>query len=332
MKRIGYIDALRGLTMILVVFSHLYIPNRTIINQLFINFRMPLFFFISGLISMRIDQEWNGGELRRRLGSKARTLLLPVLIFGTLYSFARGFSFDEFIFHERKLGYWFTLVLFEMLSIYYTLRYTLSRRADTSHLGRAVVVLFIFAVALSFLWSERWTEAPLPTLFSFSCLLRFLPFFTFGLMAGYYRKRFDRLVDYWSVYLGAIVLFGVLSWARMTWDDGIDVVLCLLVGFAGIVMMYGTFRRLHNHLEATTLIGRSMQYVGRHTLEVYVIHYFLLIGFGAMLQPYVAASAFPLSPAVIGLPLAVAIAVASLGIGWLLCRSKFIAYYALGKR
>lgn len=332
MKRIGYIDALRGLTMILVVFSHLYIPNRTVINLLFINFRMPLFFFISGLISMRIDQEWNGGELRRRLGSKARTLLLPILIFGTIYTFARGFSFEEFIFHERKLGYWFTLVLFEMLTIYYTLRYALSRSSKSSHLGRAVVTLFVITVALSFLWSERWTEAPLPTLFSLSCLLRFLPFFAFGLMAGYYRKRFDALVDHWGIFLGAIALFGLLSLARMTWDGGIDVVLCLLVGFAGIVMMYGIFRRLRNSLEDTTRIGRTMQYVGRHTLEVYVIHYFLLIGFGAMLQPYVAASAFPLSPAIIGLPLAVAIATVSLGIGWLLCRSKFIAYYALGKR
>lgn len=332
MTRIGYIDALRGLTMILVVFSHLYIPNRTVINLLFINFRMPLFFFISGLISMRIEQEWGHTEFVRRLKTKARTLLLPILIFGTIYTYARGFSFEEFIFHEHKLGYWFTLVLFEMLAIYYTMRYAIARSSKGSALARAVVILFLAAVGLSFLWSERWLEAPLPTLFSLSCLLRFLPFFAFGLVAGYYRKGFDDMVDSKGVYLGAILLFGLLSWARIAWDGGIDVVLCLMVGFAGIIMMYGSFRRLRGILTEGTVIGRSMQYVGRHTLEVYVIHYFLLIGFGDMLYPYVATSTFPLSPAIVGLPLAIAIATLSLGIGWLLCRNRHIAYYALGKR
>ena len=45
-NRIGYIDALRGLTMILVVFSHIYIPNDTPLNMFLVNLRMPMFFFI----------------------------------------------------------------------------------------------------------------------------------------------------------------------------------------------------------------------------------------------------------------------------------------------
>lgn len=332
MKRIGYIDALRGLTMILVVFSHLYIPNHSVINLLFINFRMPLFFFISGLISMRVEQTWDGAELRRRLGSKARTLLLPILFFGLLYTAVRGLSLEAFLINKHKLGFWFTLVLFEMLSIYYVVRYAVARRDANHRLGRAVAYMLVGAVAVSFLWSERWMTSAVPSLLSLSCLLRYLPFFAFGLFAGYHRKVFDAAVDRTDVYVGALVLFGVLSWANIRWDGGIDVILCLAVGIAGIVMMYGTFRRLAGYFEDNTLVGRCMQYVGRHTLEVYVLHYFLLIGFGASLYPYVAMSAFPLSPVVVGLPLAVAIATASLGLGWLLCRNKYIAYYALGKR
>ena len=55
-KRLEYIDALRGFTMILVVFAHIInygyhitdakAETMDTFNNLFIRFRMPLFFFI----------------------------------------------------------------------------------------------------------------------------------------------------------------------------------------------------------------------------------------------------------------------------------------------
>lgn len=63
-QRIGYIDALRGFTMLLVVFSHIEtfcydIPfNESILSSLFITFRMPMFFFISGYIAYK-KELWN---------------------------------------------------------------------------------------------------------------------------------------------------------------------------------------------------------------------------------------------------------------------------------
>ena len=72
-KRIEYIDAMRGFTMLLVVYSHILVfsyentliydlhagglnligageGNALTFNSLFVLFRMPLFFFISGFI------------------------------------------------------------------------------------------------------------------------------------------------------------------------------------------------------------------------------------------------------------------------------------------
>ena len=63
-NRLQYIDALRGFTMILVVFAHVetYMlsidPNTTFISSLFISFRMPLFFFISGYIAFKSKKVW----------------------------------------------------------------------------------------------------------------------------------------------------------------------------------------------------------------------------------------------------------------------------------
>lgn len=51
---IEYIDSLRGLTIILVVFSHVslfLLGSNCPSNDVFLLFRMPLFFFISGYMA-----------------------------------------------------------------------------------------------------------------------------------------------------------------------------------------------------------------------------------------------------------------------------------------
>lgn len=60
-ERIGYIDAMRGFTMLLVVYSHilyfgygpLFMEHRTTFNDVFTIIYMPLFFFISGFVLYR---------------------------------------------------------------------------------------------------------------------------------------------------------------------------------------------------------------------------------------------------------------------------------------
>ena len=56
-QRIEYIDAMRGVTMLLVVMAHvsmfclgLYGYNGFSFNKMLSEFRMPLFFFVSGFV------------------------------------------------------------------------------------------------------------------------------------------------------------------------------------------------------------------------------------------------------------------------------------------
>lgn len=69
-QRLEYIDALRGFTMILVVLAHIinigyHITDSTMeemntFNNLFVRFRMPLFFFISGFVFYKHERIWDG--------------------------------------------------------------------------------------------------------------------------------------------------------------------------------------------------------------------------------------------------------------------------------
>ena len=65
-KRIAYIDAMRGFTMLLVVYSHIQVhgyhtPIHEIdsFNLLFVRVRMPLFFFISGWVLYKSSRIWD---------------------------------------------------------------------------------------------------------------------------------------------------------------------------------------------------------------------------------------------------------------------------------
>ena len=125
-KRIEYIDALRGFTMILVVFSHVLLFSLDIkssfINEVFISFRMPLFFFISGFIGYKGNVVWNKQTWWVMSKKKILIQLLPTLVFGLIYTYAYcNLDLNAFAADNMKLGYWFTIVLLEMFLLMYTI-------------------------------------------------------------------------------------------------------------------------------------------------------------------------------------------------------------------
>ncbi len=85
MPRIEYIDAMRGFTMILVVFSHvckLTFATDSETNNIFILFRMPLFFFISGLMSYSI---YTKQLMKKRIRNRILCQLLPTIIVAAIF-------------------------------------------------------------------------------------------------------------------------------------------------------------------------------------------------------------------------------------------------------
>lgn len=64
-NRLGYIDAIRGFTMILVVYGHVVIflleksaHLSSNVNEIFVLFTMPLFFFISVFFAYSANYDW----------------------------------------------------------------------------------------------------------------------------------------------------------------------------------------------------------------------------------------------------------------------------------
>lgn len=346
-KRIGYIDALRGFTMILVVFEHIYLDNNTIISQFFANFRMPLFFFISGFISFRREQSWSGGETLSRLGSKVRTMIIPALAIGLLFTLVYNQTpITDFFTRPTKMGYWFTFALFNMLVVYYTARWLHARRAHIA-LETFTKRLYVVGLLALFALSDLSALGYVDTTLTLSMTFRYLHFFAFGALCSCNREWFERTMD--NGMRMAVVIAGlfILSWWVISFKDTVaiasnyidikylDIIrtgIKTLIGYCGILTVFGLFRRYGEFFSENRHIGKPLQFVGRNTLDVYLLHYFVLLGMPAMLRPYIVETDNILITLVVGMAVAIAAVAVSLLISRVMRLSDHLAYYLLGAR
>ena len=111
-KRIGYIDALRGFAMILVVYFHIsaygFGSYETGYNGLIEHLRMPLFFFISGLLFNLSSWKENPQQQFR---NKFMALIVPTAIFMILYLIIIGYMNFSFLGHLCYLNLSSSMVL-----------------------------------------------------------------------------------------------------------------------------------------------------------------------------------------------------------------------------
>jgi fucose 4-O-acetylase-like acetyltransferase len=346
-KRIDYIDALRGLTMILVVFSHIYIPNDTPLNMFLINLRMPMFFFISGFLSFRMVQSWSAKETISRLGSKVRTMIIPAVTIGLIYTVIyRGELYLNFFTHLTHKGYWFTLAMFNMLFIYYIARWIHERRGKTTavQFTRRLHILSLILLAAC---SDMAILGNIDRVLTLSFTFRYFHFFVFGLVCSCNREWFEGVFDK-SKRMGVmVVMLFLLSWVVIwgksnpelvqsyigaQWFYILKTLLIVIIGYCGIFTIFGFFRHYGDFFSENRFIGKPLQFVGRNTLDIYLLHYFVLLGMPTFLYPYIAGTNNLLIPLVVGFSVAAIIVAISLLISRVLRLSDHVAYYLLGAR
>lgn len=151
-KRIEWLDSLKGLAIILVVWGHLNIPLEA--ETIIYSFHMPLFFFISGYLFKN-----NNRSLKEYVQRKVNSLLIPYFCFAALsipfaiyldFVYHAGFSpsrlLINFFFLNGSVGWnapiWFLVVLFLVQVIYFVI--------NGSKINNAVFIIFSFIIGYVF--------------------------------------------------------------------------------------------------------------------------------------------------------------------------------------
>lgn len=297
-SRLEWLDAMRGFTMILVVAYHvaqlgfLEQAKQSASMPFLMLFRMPLFFMVSGFLAYKASLTWNLETLVTMTGKKMRVQLIPTLVFFllacvVLYPRFRP-ALDACLLSPTKGGYWFTLVLLYMFVLYYLFCWLESMLGRKSWLP--VTLLFLLSLAAyescylpRYCWwadgfrgkePSRWLDYT-----SVIQLMKFFPFFIFGNIVRRYWDKAQHVMDSaWFfpaiVVVVTICTLDVLKWhtLRMAWANIPSTVakFCLPC----IVFMY--FRHYAAYMTQSTVIGSTLQYIGRRTLDIYLLHFLFL--------------------------------------------------------
>lgn len=272
--RIFCIDALKAFAILAVITGHLpsycyygwnIEPNPSSLADFVGLFHMPLFMLLSGLVT----------NVQQFSLAKKMKLLIPFFVFGLLFTYTMGGgNAVYFMTNEAKAGYWFLWVL----PLYFVLLYVI-RKLHLPFIDGAVIVQ-VLLMALHFYF--RRTEVG--TTLSTDHLWALWPFFSLGVFLK------NKEWQHWQVNK-LIPVFAILSLASLITlnriEGGNEMLLKLytaLVGFPLCLFFLSLFVWLEQQFKGKTSRVKSMlkrigTLIGTNTLQIYVIHFFLIMPF-----------------------------------------------------
>ena len=269
-QRIEYIDAMRGFTMILVVYSHVcnYCLGDKWLgwNDVFFLFRLPCFFFISGWLFEPVRE-----SIRTVVKKKFMVQIIPTLIFLLILA-------PPPLFFSRlgatKGGYWFTFALFVFF-----LLYLLSERYLKRWGGVFALAISIAAFSYDIYYNRYFKDMGLLTqalgFLSFICW-RYYLFFFIGTRVKRHFEEFIRLTGKPEVIIAVVVGFVMFAWHPRSEKTIMAYLIFAVGGVLGLTMVFTFFRLFAHYFTMERWLGHSLQYVGTRTLDIYLLHYFLL--------------------------------------------------------
>lgn len=258
--RIDYIDALKGLAIILVVWGHIAEKSMGIenmpFNWMYGSFHMPLFIFLSGLFAYKRMDRSSWKYIWHFLQKKAVRILLPFIVVGGFYSILVEHSFTA-VLTGVSSGYWFLPALF------YCMVLGLFQRCLAVRWGGRIKELIYFILVWGFASLVWKIKMPVPY---WLAALKMFPYF----MAGHYFAQ-SRLLSngclkkQW-VQTAAILLY-ILTMAVSIKTNFHFV---NLTGIFAIVILLNLFA---THSE---VLPKWLSMVGKYSMEIYVLHWFFL--------------------------------------------------------
>lgn len=284
MQRVKYIDALRGFTMILVVYSHVIVlmmnhgtndpVAASVINRAFMAFRMPLFFFISGYFTFKYGYDFK--VLKNKSIKRIIQQFIPTIVFGLLCTIV---FFNRDIYHffvnSGKYGYWFTIVAVEyfftiapILFMFSALKFS-RKKIAVSLVLLATVAFFMPLIFNIFKISDK-VGFKTSELLCLELYARHLLFFILGMIGRIYSDKITSFFGKKWVLLVSPILFILL------FNLGLakELVYSRFVSIAGVIMMMSLFLFFEKKMPRRCINWLST--LGTLTLEIYLLHYFVI--------------------------------------------------------
>lgn len=272
---------MRGFTMLLVVCAHIGTfmvgnPNFSI-NELLGEFRMPLFFFVSGFVFYKRNFHFGIDGIKALLRKKIFVQVLSPLVFLLIFCQVKDIDFCHSILTAAKSGYWFTFVLFELFIIYCILGVLMDKISLDGYKKDFLWIAIGLILYVASIVGEQYIEPNISGLFA----IEKLPFILYFILGTRVRKNWhnveamfdsrDGVAAFVIIFIGLNVFGNSFRQLPFGWELWI-----IFTAISGIFLTVAFFRRYADSFSSNRKAGKIMQYVGRRTLDIYLIHYFLL--------------------------------------------------------
>ena len=337
-QRIQYIDAMRGFTMLLVVFGHIFIycfgygEEESMVSSFFITFRMPMFFFISGYIGYKAIDRWTTSLYLTMLRKKAFIQLVPSFLFLFIFCAIHSHDFVDRVCTSGANIYWFTEVLFEFFLIYFTVS------LFCKHVSPKLFNPIIIAIALVtiFILSFCFHPNTLTGILSLRAFCRYFQFFALGLLCRKYNSRFVPMITSQTAKTLLIIVFFslfIFMWSGVLAENsfGFKMIHDLIIRYAGLMLVFSLFASHSDYFETGTRISRVMQFVGRRTLDIFLLHYFFLPQLSIM-KPYFIDNSNMTLEFLLAMVLAILVLCISLAFSAIIRQSEFLGHALFGMK
>lgn len=339
--RIEYIDAMRGFTILLVVMTHVSgfvlrvnMENAFSLNSVFSEFRMPLFFFVSGFVFNKKGVVWDSAQINSFFRKKVSVQIFSPLLFIVCFVYSHNYDLRTFLFAPDKMGYWFTFTLFEFFVIFVFLNrlFTMIKfRTNYSYILYVIIGCFFYVVChdehliqlcklkeglLGLLGVTTWC---------------FFVFFILGAIVREYYEKFCEYLDSKYVTLVCVSLFVILNVFGLKQFLGFRI-FTFSTAVLGICILFALFRKHQETFSSKNKMGRLIQYVGRRTLDIYLIHYFFIDWSFASAFLDFSETNTPFFEFVVSLSISVIIIIACLIVSAVLRLNPLMAHYLFGQK
>lgn len=154
-QRIQYVDAMRGLAMLMVVIWHVFTMSLHYENTFSYHFnwvlQMPIFVMISGFF---VNKSLNT-SFQSIVSNKFNHLVLPAFLMMAIYCWTCSKDYINVLYDTFKGGYWFTFLLFAYLLIFYILSKLIGKYVQKTsdrnwiHLLIAMIITYASQIASS---------------------------------------------------------------------------------------------------------------------------------------------------------------------------------------
>lgn len=241
--------------------------------------QLPIFFFVSGFVLKikNISITRGGGKF---ILNKFRQLIIPAIIIGSIYIIFHDGNLTQIIHDKFKGGYWFTFTLFELIIIQYTWD-MLSEKIHIRNSNKLYYTASFCLAVILYTFSLPTISAKLGDI-SLIIGVPMLRYYLYFFIGSLIRNNLDTIIQWnYRNQLTAIVtliFFVLFVMNQMSYKfKGILFHLNLIaLEVSSLLVVFMVFYKYRLYFSSNQCIANTLTFLGKRTLDIYLIHYFFL--------------------------------------------------------